>query len=85
MTAHRIAIACVVFSAVAGADLVWTMYNKAVERHSANEAGLLSVCIYALGGITAIEYIKDNWMLVPALLGAFVGTWLGVRVNRARD
>ena len=70
---------------VAGADLVWTLYNKAVERHAANEAGLLSVAIYALGCITAIEYIKDNWMVLPALAGAYVGTVLGVRVNKARD
>ena len=33
------------------------------------------------GGVAVINYTTDNMMIIPAILGAFVGTFIGMKYH----
>ena len=68
-----------VFGAVAIADAMWTRYTLAVSGHHAYEAAIYSALIVVVGGFVTLSYVKDRRYLLPAALGAFLGTYLSVR------
>lgn len=67
-----------VFLAVAVADWFWTKYTLAVSAGLALEAGGYSAAIVVVGGFVTLSYVKDRRYLLPAALGAFLGTALSV-------
>lgn len=66
--------AVIVFVAVAALDWVWARYNIATAQHRVLASGLLSVAIYLLSGIAITQYVGDWRLLLPASLGAMLGT-----------
>lgn len=71
-----------VFLSVLALDFVWTFYTRAMVARQELRAGLWSATIIGIGGFAASEYVKDLALLAPAILGAFTGTWLSVRLER---
>lgn len=67
--------ALLVFISVAALDFVWALYASHVTRNNAVMAGFYASLIMILGGLAAVGYVNDPWMLIPACLGAFVGTY----------
>jgi H+/Cl- antiporter ClcA len=35
--------------------------------------------------IAVINYTEDHYALIPALIGAFAGTWLGMKINKTNE
>lgn len=65
-----------VFVVYLAIDFVWARYTKHVMAKNAMTAGFLSAAIIFLNGLGTISFTSDHWMLIPAALGAFVGTWV---------
>lgn len=57
----------------------WGKCVKAVSNNKPLEAALWSAFISASGAITIISYNKDNLLIIPAIVGGGVGTYLSVR------
>ena len=68
-----------VFLAVALTDSLWTGWIRAASDGSALPAASYSALIVLVGAFVTCSYVKDRIYLIPAVLGAFVGTWLSVR------
>lgn len=68
-----------VFLAVALADALWARWMLATSLGHAVLAGFYSAGLVLSGAFVTVAYIKDRRYLIPALLGAFVGTYLSVR------
>ena len=32
--------------------------------------------------VAVINYTEDHWALIPALVGAFAGTWAGMKIKK---
>jgi hypothetical protein len=71
--------ALAVFAMVFGLDLVWARYTIAVAARRPMAASLYAAFIFSVGGLTTMAYMTDKWMLVPAALGAFAGTYVATR------
>ena len=41
----------------------------------------MGICNHVLGGVAVINYTTDNMMIIPAIVGAFVGTYVGMRYH----
>lgn len=72
----------IVFGAMFALDFVWAHYTRAVQSHRALAAAWWAVAILIFNGIAQIAYIHDPWMLLPAALGAFGGTYLAMRTHK---
>lgn len=65
--------------AVALADGLWALWMGAVAAGHPVAAGLYSVGLICCGAFVTVAYVQDRWQLIPASVGAFVGTYLSVR------
>lgn len=72
----------IVFVTLVALDLAWAIYTKAVGGGSSPMvAAVWAVILYGLGASATIGWTKDPWLVVPACVGAFVGTYIGAWWN----
>ena len=72
----------VVFVAMFALDFVWARYTYAMTDKRAVAAGVYAVGILLFAGTAQIGYTADLWLLFPAGLGAFAGTFLAVHQSK---
>lgn len=70
--------AVLVFLAYVALDFVFAKYVSATAEARGGAASSWSTGIVAFSGYITISYVSNPWLLIPAGLGAFVGTYLGV-------
>lgn len=75
-------LAVLVFLCTTTSDFIWAKYIKAVNDKKALVAAGWSASIILIGGITIVSYVEVHWLVVPAALGAFLGTFLSVRKSK---
>ena len=73
------------FFAVFFLDVVYTYYLRCVAENKVMLASFWSVACYLGGSIAVINYTSDHWMLIPAVMGAFAGTWTGMKLKTRRS
>lgn len=72
----------VIFLAIFVADIIWTLYIKWAADGKAAKAGFASIFIYIVSAFTFGEFVKDAWVLIPASLGAFFGTYCTIKASK---
>lgn len=68
-----------VFAALFALDFFWAKYTTAITAKRAHLASAYATVLILLSGIAAIVYTAEPVMLIPAMLGAFAGTFVAVR------
>lgn len=67
------------FVLMAVLDYVWAYYQRAINLRFPGRAAQLSATIIVLNALVVLSYADNPWMIVPAAVGAFVGTYFSVR------
>jgi hypothetical protein len=62
-------------------DIVYTQLLKSVQNDKPLASSIWASAITFLGGIAIINYTNDNMMIIPAVLGAFAGTYVGMKFH----
>jgi len=73
--------AVLIFLATAFSDILWVLYIRRTSEGKAIAAAIFSSLIVLLGGFVILTYIGNKWYLVPAALGAFVGTVITIKFD----
>lgn len=60
-------------------SFAWANCVKAISNDKPSNAGLWSGFITLAGAITVIGYTQNHWLLIPAVLGSSLGTYLSVK------
>ena len=63
-------------------DIFYTYYLKSVTDSKVLVASLWSIVITILGANVVISYTTDHMLLIPAAMGAFCGTFVGMKYNK---
>jgi hypothetical protein len=71
--------ALVVLGGVAATDYLWARYILALTDHRRMQAATVSAVLQGLSGLVTIAYVGNQWLIIAATIGAFVGTWLAMR------
>lgn len=71
-----------VFVAMTVLDFIWAVYTKSVSDNKPLLASAFAVGIVVVGAFVTISYVANHWMLIPAGLGAFAGTWIAVQFSK---
>lgn len=66
------------FFAVVVLDIVNTYYLQSITNHKPFLASFWAVIVTFVGAYAVINYTSNHMMLIPALLGAFVGTYIAM-------
>ena len=62
-------------------DIVYTQLLKSVQNDRPLASSIWASAITFLGGVAIINYTNDNTMIIPAVLGAFAGTYVGMKFH----
>lgn len=71
--------ALAVFAALFALDFVWARYTHAMTEHRAARAAHYATAIILLSGFGITQYANEPLYLIPAALGAWLGTYVAVR------
>jgi len=63
-------------------DVLYAIYTKQVQKDNAFYSSISASAIYIINALIVIGFVNDIWLLIPAALGAFVGTYIGVKINK---
>ena len=74
--------AAIVFASMFALDFVWAKYTFAMTEKRSFLSGNLAGLIILLSGIATIGYVEDPWMLIPAAMGAWLGTVVAVEMKK---
>jgi hypothetical protein len=72
----------VTFFAVFFTDIFYTYYLKAVQEERVVGASIWAVVVFIVACIAVINYTTNYWLLIPAGVGAFCGTYVGMILRR---
>ena len=70
-----------IFTAMAVMDLIWVFYIRRVNQGKAIQAAVTSPILLMLGAFVIINYVENEWYLLPAVLGALIGTFLATKLD----
>lgn len=84
MASHPALPFVIVFVAMFALDFVWALYTQAVTASAALRASMWATAITVLSGLGQIGYTHDPWLLIPAALGAFAGTFIALTYRHFR-
>jgi hypothetical protein len=73
-----------VFAIALVSDYVWTACIHSISKEKPLSAAFFSALTVLLGGVATITFVSQPKYLIPAVLGAFAGTYLTVRLKRRR-
>ena len=62
-------------------NTIWSLCIRRINQNHAIQAGLLSTLLTGINGFIIVSYTKNNWYLIPAVIGSFVGTTLAVHYD----
>lgn len=60
-------------------DYAFTLYVRRAGEGRAVSAALWSCAIAIFGSLNVVSYVADHRLIVPMVLGYYLGTWLAVR------
>jgi uncharacterized membrane protein YfcA len=72
----------ITFIAVFLTDVLYIYFVKAIQNDKTLQAAFWSVIVTLTASITVISYTEDHYALIPALLGAFFGTYIGMKIRK---
>jgi uncharacterized membrane protein YfcA len=75
----------VTFFSIFFLDIVYTYYLRCVANDNVLGASFWSVACYILGSVAVISYTTNHWLVIPAIAGAFCGTYVGMKVKKRQS
>jgi hypothetical protein len=70
------------FFALFFTDVFYTYYLKAVQNDEPLRSSMWASIVFIVASVAVINYTTDHMMLIPACLGAFCGTWVGIKIRK---
>jgi hypothetical protein len=61
--------------------MFWTRYIQSTAEGRAIEASIFSALIIVGGGYTTVNIVQSHWYMIPAAVGAFIGTYFVVKYH----
>jgi len=77
-TQHFVFAVVWVFCLMVFVDFFWARYISDAATGKALAASVWATLLFASSGYVTAAYVKNKWLLIPASIGAFVGTYAGV-------
>lgn len=77
--------ALLVLFATASTDLFWTLYITNAAEGNKWKASVFSSMIILVGSFAVVEYVNNVVMIIPATIGAFIGTFIPLHLKGKKN
>jgi hypothetical protein len=71
----------ITFFALFFTDVFYTYYLRSVNNNEVLKSSLWAVIVFVIAAIAVVNYTADHWLLIPACMGAFCGTFVGMKIR----
>ena len=71
----------ITFFALFFTDVFYTFYLRSVTSNETLKASVWAVVVFFIAAIAVVNYTTNHMLLIPACLGAFCGTWMGMKLR----
>jgi hypothetical protein len=68
-----------VFVALVAVDYCWAQYISHASAKNATKAAAWAAGIIVAGACATVSYVQDHRLIVAAVLGSFVGTYIAIK------
>ena len=72
----------ITFFAIFFTDIFYTYYLMSVQNEQILKASLWATVVFLFACTAVINYTTNHWLLIPAALGAFSGTYVGMLIRK---
>jgi O-antigen/teichoic acid export membrane protein len=72
----------ITFFALFFTDIFYTYYLRSVQNNEALKSSLWAVIVFFIAAMAVVNYTTDHMLLIPACLGAFCGTYVGMKIRK---
>lgn len=72
----------ITFLAVFATDVIYVYFVKSIQNDNHWSASFWAMVVTFTASIAVINYTTDHLALIPALVGAFFGTFLGMKIRK---
>lgn len=72
----------ITFIAVFFTDVIYVYLVKSIQQNDPYKAAFWSMIVTFAASIAIINYTTDHMALIPALAGAFFGTFFGMKLRK---
>ena len=73
------------FFALFFVDIGYVLYMQNVQKRKKIVASTFATLIFILNSVVIINFTEDRILLIPAIIGAFVGTYVGMIIEDYRN
>ena len=63
-------------------DILWVFYMKHVHLENAHRSAATSSVLYLMSATVVMQYTSDHRYVIPAVLGAYAGTYVAVQLAK---
>ena len=74
-----------VFVAMFFTDVLFAIYVRRTSQGKAFQAALFGALIFLFAGFVVVSYVSNLWLLIPASLGSFLGTYIIVKFDKKEN
>lgn len=74
MTDNKIILAFLIVISSFICNMLWAFYIKAVSEEKMLKSAVFGEMIVGAGALSTYLYVNDPWMIIPMLVGGFLGT-----------
>lgn len=72
----------ITFFALFFTDVFYVNYLNSIQDGKILKASCWSVVVFFIAAIAVVNYTTNHWLLLPACLGAFFGTYIGMMIRK---
>lgn len=62
--------------------VVYALYVKFLAENKMLKAAIYGELIVILGAFATINYVHNNWYIIPAVIGGFLGTLYSTKLSK---
>jgi uncharacterized protein YebE (UPF0316 family) len=72
----------ITFLALFFTDIFYIYYLRSVQNDNALLASCWAVMVFVVACVAVINYTENHLLLIPAGIGAFCGTFVGMKIRK---
>lgn len=73
-----------VFFSVLLYDSLYALYIQQIHEKKALKSAITSSILYLSGAYVVVSYIDDKWLIIPAIIGGAIGTYITVKYSKEK-
>ena len=78
---HWVINSIAAFLLTAFTEVLWVLWIRRTATGKAFSSAVFGSLLWLMGAGVVLSYVANKWMLIPAVLGSFVGGYITIKID----